>query len=257
MTNREITDVIETVAPLSLQESWDNSGWQTGDPDAECSGVLLCVDVTPEIIDEAVGRGCNLIISHHPLIFKGVKQIIGRNRVERSIAAALRAGVSVYSSHTAVDCAPAGVSHRMAQMLGLRDTAVLDEASGLGVIGNLPAPMPWRDFLEDVKTAFGAPVLKCSRPADSGLMISCVALCGGSAAEFLPEALARGAQVYVTADCKHNQYLDHAPDILLVDSGHYETELCTKEIFRRAISEKFPNFAVWKSTSEQNPVMYV
>ena len=81
MTNREITDVIETVAPLSLQESWDNSGWQTGDPDAECSGVLLCVDVTPEIIDEAVDRGCNLIISHHPLIFKGVKQIIGRNRV--------------------------------------------------------------------------------------------------------------------------------------------------------------------------------
>ena len=86
MTNREITDTIEEFAPLSLQESWDNSGWQLGAPDATCSGVILCVDVTPDIIREAKEKGCNLIVSHHPLMFKGVKQITGRDRVERSIA---------------------------------------------------------------------------------------------------------------------------------------------------------------------------
>ncbi len=80
MTNREITDAIEEFAPLSLQESWDNSGWQLGKPEAECTGVIVCVDVTPDIIEEAASKGCNLIVSHHPLIFRGVKQITGRDR---------------------------------------------------------------------------------------------------------------------------------------------------------------------------------
>ena len=217
---------------------------------------MLCVDVTPAIIEEASRKGCNLIISHHPLIFKGLKQITGRNRVERSIAMAFKKGISIYSSHTATDCAPAGVSQEMARMLGLSDVEPLD-ASGLGAIGNLPAPMPWRLFIEKVKAVFGASAVKCSLPAADDLTVSRVGLCGGAGAEFLTEALSRGAQAYVTADCKHNQFLDHADEILLADAGHFETEQCTKEIFYRTISEKFPNFAVWKSTAERNPVVYL
>lgn len=254
MTNRDITDVIEAVSPLALQESWDNSGWQVGAPDAECRGVLLCVDVTPEILHEAEKLGCNLIISHHPLIFKGLKQITGRNRVERCVALAFEKGIAVYSSHTATDCAPAGVSWEMAKMLGLTGTELLD-ASGLGVIGNLPMALPWREFVAKVKSVFGAEAVRCSRVPFDDYNVCRVGLCGGSAAEFMPEALARGAQAYVTADCKLNQFLDYADDILLVDSGHFETEQCTKEIFYRAICEKFPNFAVWKSDVERNPVV--
>lgn len=256
MINREITNAIEEFAPLSLQESWDNSGWQVGDPDAECSGVLLCVDVTPEIIKEATDKGCNLIISHHPLIFKGVRQIIGRDRVERAIAQALRDGVSVYASHTSTDCAPDGVSWEMAHRLGLTSVEGLDE-SGLGVIGDLQAPLPWKDFANLVKESFGAGCVKCSRVPSDDWTVSRVGLCGGSAAEFLPAAMSRGAQAYVTADCRHNQFIDHCDDILLVDSGHFETEECTKDIFYRVISEKFPNFAVWKSTVERSPVVYL
>lgn len=256
MTNRGITDVIETIAPLSLQESWDNSGWQTGDPDAECTGVLLCVDVTPAVLEEARQKGCNLVIAHHPLIFKGLRQITGRDRVERCVCQAIKDGISVYSSHTAVDCAPAGVSWEMAALLGLSDVQPLD-GSGLGVIGDMPEAIPWRDFVAKVKEAFGATTVKCSRVPFDGMMVRRIGLCGGAGAEFLPEALRRGAQAYVTADCKLNQFLDHADDILLVDAGHFETEQCTKEIFYRAISEKFPNFAVWKSTVEKNPVVYL
>lgn len=256
MTNREITNAIEEFAPLSLQESWDNSGWQVGDPDATSTGAMVCVDVTPAIIAEAIQKGCNLIITHHPLIFRGVKQITGRDRVERCIALALREGISIYSSHTATDCAPAGVSWEMARRLGLQEVEGLDP-SGLGVIGDLAAPLPWLDFVTLVKDKFDAPCVKCSRVPFDGLKICRVGLCGGSAAEFLPLALSRGAQAYVTADCKHNQFIDHADDILLVDSGHFETEECTKEIFYRVISEKFPNFAVWKSTVETNPVVYL
>lgn len=256
MTNRDITDAIEEFAPLSLQESWDNSGWQLGRPDETCRGVLVCVDVTPEIIREAQERGCNLIVSHHPLIFKGVKQITGRNRVERSIALALEKGISIYSSHTATDCAPHGVSFVMARMLGLTDIAGLDP-SGLGAVGNLPASLGWREFIELVKKTFDVPVLRCSRIADKSLTVSRVAMCGGSAAEFLPLAIAEKAQVYITADCKLNQFIDYADDILLIDAGHFETEHCTKEIFYSVISKKFPNFAVWKSTVEKNPVNYL
>lgn len=256
MTNREITNAIEEFAPLSLQEAWDNSGWQVGDPDALCSGVLLCVDVTPEIIAEAREKGCNLIIAHHPLMFKGLKQITGRNRVERCVAALLREGISLYSSHTATDCAPGGVSWEMARQLGLTDVEALD-SSGLGVIGNLPAALHWSDFAALVKNTFGAEWLKCSRVPFEGMMVDRVGLCGGSAAEFLPLALGRGAQAYITADCKLNQFIDYAEDILLIDSGHFETEQCTKDIFYRVISEKFPNFAVWKSNVERNPVRFV
>lgn len=256
MTNREITDAIEEFAPLSLQESWDNSGWQIGTPDATCTGAIICVDVTPAVLEEAIDKKCNLIISHHPLIFKGVKQITGRDRVERCISLALRHGISVYSSHTATDCAPGGVSWEMARRLGLENVEGLD-VSGLGVIGNLPASLPWMKFVELVKDRFGAGCVRCSRVPFKEWTVGRVGLCGGSAAEFLPLALSRGAQAYVTADCKLNQFIDHADDILLVDSGHFETEECTKEIFYRVISEKFPNFAVWKSTVEENPVVYL
>ena len=261
MKIREITDVIERFAPPSLQEGYDNTGYQTGDPEAEVSGVLLCVDVTEEIVEEAVAKGCNLIVSHHPLLFRGVKCVIGRNRPERVLAAAIRKGVTVYSSHTATDSTVGGVSWRMAGRLGLKDVKVLVPSSdgaptGLGVVGNLSEAVTMDRFLASVKEAFRCAVLKVSR-FDGSEIVTRAALCGGSAAEFVPEAIAAGAQVYVTADCKLNQFLDHAGGIVLVDAGHFETEECTKQIFFDVITEKFPNFAVCYSEKEKNPITYL
>lgn len=256
LTNRQIVEAIEEYAPLSLQESWDNSGWQVGNPDAECRGVLLCVDLTPAVLEEAANRGCDLVVTHHPLIFRGIKSLVGRDRVTECLTEAVRRGISVYSSHTSTDCAPAGVSMEMARMLGLTDTAPL-EASGLGAVGNLPRPMPWAAFAQRVKDVFGCAMLRLSRPADRDSVVSRVALCGGAGGDLIGEAIAAGAQAYVTADCKHNQFLDRREEILLIDAGHFETEQCTKALFHRIISEKFPNFAVWKSEAEENPVLYV
>lgn len=123
-----IIAAIEEFAPRGLQESWDNSGLQVALPpeaDGECSGVLLCVDVTEAIIAEAVERGCNLVLSHHPLIFKGLKSITGRTPAERTVAAAVRAGVAVYSAHTSLDSTRGGISHAMADLIGARVTGVL------------------------------------------------------------------------------------------------------------------------------------
>lgn len=255
MIHDDIIAVIEEICPLAGQESWDNSGWQVGDPSDVTTGVVLCVDVTEEIIAEAVARGANLVIAHHPLLFRGAKRLTGRDRVERCVAAAFRSGVSVYSAHTSCDSAREGVSVEMASMLGLEYVAPLEE-SGLGAVGHLPGPMPWRDFVTRVKMTFGTEVVRVSRPATENLTVRRVALCGGSGGDFAARA-SGVADVLVTADCKHNYFLDNTGDILLVDAGHFETEQCTKQIFYRAITEKFPNFAVWKSAAEKNPVLYL
>lgn len=130
MTNANIISAIEAFAPTALQESWDNTGMQIGSRLAECTGVLLCVDVTPDIVDEAKRRGCNLIISHHPLIFKPLRKLCGNTAVEETVMKAVAAGISVYSSHTATDSTVGGVSYRMAEKLGATARRVLKPLSG-------------------------------------------------------------------------------------------------------------------------------
>jgi len=255
MTNSDIIDIIETVCPPECQESWDNSGWQVGLPDALCTGVLLCVDVTEAILDEAKAKGCNLVISHHPLLFRATRQLIGRNRVERCVARAFADGITVYSAHTSCDCARQGVSIEMAGRLGLDNVEPLTD-TGLGAVGDLKREMPWQDFLVNVKAAFGVKVLRYSAAPSADFMVKRVALCGGAGGDLLPEAKAMGAEILVTSDCKHNLFLDDTDTVMLVDAGHFETEQCTKDIFYRAITEKFPNFAVWKSNVERNPVEF-
>jgi len=190
-----------------------------------------------------------------------VKCVIGRDRPERVLAKAIRNDITVYSSHTAMDSAVGGVSWRMAGKLGLTDTEVLvpsspGAATGLGIVGNLEAPLSPLQLAERVKQAFSSQVLRISRPAGQ-LEITRVALCGGSAGEFIPQAIASGAQAYITADCKHNQFLDQTDRIMLMDAGHFETEACTKEIFFDILTEKFPNFAVCYSDTEKNPIIYL
>lgn len=262
MTIRDITDTLESFAPLRYQEEWDNSGYQVGNPFRECTGVLLCVDATEDIIDEAVARGCNLIIAHHPLLFHGVKQILGRNRVERAVEKAICNGVTIYSCHTAVDNAPGGVSWTMAEMLGLKDTVILSPAgttpdTGCGVAGNLPEPMFPLELVEKVKQTFSSPVARCSELPASAEPITRIALCGGAGSDFIGDAIRLGAQAYITSDTKHNYFLDHVGDIFIIDIGHYESESCTKQIFYHVLSENFPNFALHYSEIEKNPINYL
>lgn len=364
----EITAAIEQVAPRGYQEEWDNTGMQVGNRMTECTGVLICVDVTPAIVEEAVSLGCNLIVSHHPLLFKGVKRLTGATPVEVSVMNAVAAGVSIYSCHTAIDNVPGGVSSVMAGMLGIDTMRVLDELPprnlklsvmvprrsaesvrmalfdagagslgnydccsfntdgtgtfqpmpgahpyvgeegsiheepetridmlvpvwlrdkaesallevhpyeepayeftalqngsrhiGAGVIGTLRERMRPSSFVEHVKKTFGSPVARCSAyvTENSDIVISRVALCGGSGGSFIDRAIALGAQAYVTSDVRYHDFVDHRNDILLIDIGHYESEHCTKDIFYQIITRKFVNFAVYKSKLENNPIKYV
>ncbi len=242
MTHADIISVIEAYASPTLQESWDNTGWQvtpSGTTDL-CTGVMTCLDITPAVVDEARAKGCNLIISHHPLIFRGLRSITGAGNAEQAVISAIRSGIAIYSSHTALDSTQGGVSHELGSRLGLTDMRPLSPSSvspdaGLGVIGTISGGITRAAFIETVKRAYDAPTVR----------------------EFITTAITLRADAYITSDVRYHDFLDHGQKIIIIDTGHFESEICTKSIFSRIISQKFPNFAVHMATCEQNPVAYI
>ena len=266
MIIRDITDAIEQYAPLRLQEEWDNAGIQVGNPEAEVTGVLLCTDATEAVVSEAIDRGFNLVISHHPLIFRGLKKIMGRTPVERTVAMAIKHDITIYSAHTNMDSAWQGVSFRMADKIGMTGVTFLDDnrvdpygdgdstQAGCGVIGDIE-PMTAREVLKRVKEAFEVGAVRYSGNADT--MVTRVALCGGAGGFLLDKAVQLGAQLYVTADMRYHDFLDNSQRIVVADIGHYESEHFTKEIFLEIIQKKNPTFAVAFAKNETNQVNYL
>ncbi len=259
---KDIISTIEQFAPPCLQEGYDNTGLQLGDRNAECVGVLLCVDVTPGIIEEAIEKRCNLIVSHHPLLFKGLKSITGATPVEQSVMKAIAAGVAIYSCHTSIDNATHGVSWVMAQKMQLKGVRVLepqtdDANTGLGAVGVYETPITVSELVKRVKEVFSSPVVRCTALPEDDFRIKTVAMCGGSGSFLLEKAVAENAQVFITSDTKYHDFVDYANRIFIVDIGHFESEQCTKEIFYHVIKEKFPTFALYYSDSEKNPINYL
>lgn len=263
MKVKEIVDALEHFAPLPLQESYDNAGLQIGLTDAEVTGVLLCLDITEEIIQEAVVQDCNLIISHHPLIFRGCKQITGRNLVERCILKAIQAGIAIYSAHTNMDNAHGGVSFKMAEKLNLQHVRVLQpegvgaeewNETGSGVLGELPTPMTESEFMAMLKQIFEVECLRHNLL--KGREISKVALCGGSGAFLIEKAAEKGADVFVTGEVHYHDFFDHE-DILLCEIGHYESEQFTKDLFRDVLRQLSPDLRVVLTKINTNPIKYL
>lgn len=250
----EITDTIEEAAPLSLQEPWDNAGLSVGTLDRECTGVMLCVDPTPEVLSEAKAKGCNLVVSHHPLIFKGLKHLTGQTWQERVAITALLDGITLYSAHTNLDAADQGVNFTLASKLGLHNVERLFTAPG--VIGDFPSPLTPDELVAKIKRACGSPIARCTAPRP-GTTINRLALCGGSGASLIDDALDAGADAFLTSDVKYHDFIDYANRIFIVDIGHFESENCTKQIFYHLVSKKFPNFALYYSENEKNPINYL
>jgi len=257
MTVQDIASVIEEFAPLPLQEDYDNAGLQVGFRDRHVSAVLLCLDVTDEVLEEAIRRKCDMIVSHHPLIFRGLKNLTGADDTQRIVIRALEAGVAIYSAHTNLDSTWNGVSHEMAHMLGVTGIEVLspragDPRAGLGVIGDIE-PTPKLEFLRKVKEKFGVKALRYSTQSPA-LVIKRVALCGGSGASMISDAIRAGADLYVTGDVKYHDFTTYGLDMVIADIGHYESELCSMRIFSRIIRQKYPDLVVYFSDEQANPV---
>ena len=232
MLLKNITDIIESVAPLSSQAEWDNSGLQVGRGDAEIACALLCTDVTEAVIDEAIAKGCQLVLTHHPLLFDPLSTIQGRTFQERVVEKAIRAGISIYSSHTPMDRWLQGISGRMAEKLGISEYAFLTDEQ-YGVVGNLPEPLSPEALLEKVKKQFHASAIRYTKPTKD--VIRRVAFGGGACSEFIEEAIAHGADAFITADFKHHQFLQADGRIMVLDIGHFESEQFVKELYRELL----------------------
>lgn len=364
MTVKDITAAIEAIAPPAYQESYDNCGIQVGNPADEVTGVLITLDVTEAIVEEAIARGCNMIVAHHPLIFSGLKKIMGRNYVERVVRMAIKSDITVYAAHTNLDNVYHGVNAKIAEKLGLINTRILSPKSdlltklhtyvplnaadkvrdalfaagaghisgyaecsfnihgtgtfkpgentdptigeaggprenveelkievlltrhdegrvlaalrashpyeevayelvplsngatqvGAGMIGNLPQQVKPAEMLLHIKNSMKT---ECIRHTALGNKdIKTVAICGGSGSFLLKDAIAAGADIFITADYKYHQFFDAEGKIIIADIGHYESEQFTSEIFADILRKKYPNFAVLLSNLSTNPVKY-
>ena len=257
MKVKDIIKVIEDFAPLSIQEGWDNSGLCIGSPEDPVTSVLMGLDCTPELVDEAVACGADMIVTHHPLIFSGLKKISPEDKVGEAVMKAIKAGISIYAAHTNADKVIAGVSGAMARRLGLKDVTILDEdgdGTGLGVVGNLPEPMSSQEALAFVKEKFGLKVLKSSRPIDG--QVCRVALCGGSGGSLIKAARCSGAQLYISGDISYHNFFTE-DGFMIMDIGHYESEIEIVDILFSLIKKNLPTFAVRITQNiYSNPIFY-
>ena len=205
MKVKDIIKVIEEFAPLSVQEGWDNSGLCVGFPEDEVTSVLLALDCTPALVDEAVACGADMIVTHHPLIFSGLKKISPEDMVGEAVIKAIKAGVSIYAAHTNADKVLAGVSGAMAARLGLKNVNILDQdedETGLGAVGDFPEPISAEQAVALVKEKFSLKSMKASRPVEG--LISRVAMCGGSGGSLI--AAARKFMVWRNKIAKRTNY---------------------------------------------------
>lgn len=256
----DILSVLESIAPPNLQESYDNAGLIVGDPNAEVRGVLFCLDSTEAIVEEAVARGCNLVVAHHPIVFRGLKRLNGATYIERTVMQAVRQNVAIYAIHTNLDNVyKQGVNSKIAEKIGLADTRILapkptDFEIGAGLLGNLPKPMSEVDFLQHLKTSLNTQCIR--HTALRGKPVQKVAVCGGAGSFLLPEALRLKADVFVSADFKYHEFFDAEGRLVIADVGHFESEQFTIELLHGIVREKFPTFALHLTNLNTNPVFY-
>ena len=257
MKLREVIAALEHLAPLRLQDEWDNSGLQVGFPEAEIDSVLVCLDITEAVVDEAIAAKCNLIVSHHPLIFKALRQVSDATYQQRCVVKALAAGVSIYSAHTSLDNAPGGVNHRIAALLGLQKLRWLSprdgEDAGSGLVGELPASEPDAAFLARVQRTFGVECLQHS--ALDGRQVRRVAVCGGAGAFLLHDAVCAGADCFLSGEFHYHDYFENQ-GVLLAELGHYQSEQFTQDLLLEYLHKTCPGLTVRKTAINTNPICY-
>lgn len=359
----EITNFLENIAPLNYQEDYDNSGLLVGHANDEIRAALVALDCTEQIVDEAIAKNCNLIITHHPIVFKGLKKFNGKTYVERVVLKAIKNSIALYAIHTNLDHVAHGVSGEICKRLGIQNAKILSpknnlvkklvtfcpivqadqvrnalfaagagnignysecsfnaegngtfkgneetnpfvgekgvqhhefevrietifkiqderkillallenypyeevaydiyplanklENVGAGMVGWLPQEMDSTDFLQLVKEKMHTKVIRHTEFLSK--KIKKVAVCGGSGSFLLKDAIAAGADAFITADFKYHEFFDAEQKLIICDIGHYESEQFTSNLLIDNIQEKFPNFAIRLTEHNTNPINY-
>ena len=253
-TAAEIESRLFDWAPRALAADWDNVGLLVGSGAGEVTRVLVALDVTEWVADEAIERGADLIVAHHPVMncrWHAVQTVRDDDPQGRTLTKLLRGGVSAICMHTNLDAADGGVNDLLARALGLEDVSPLSEEK-IGRVGTLKSEIGLEEFLPVVIQS-----LSCSgvRYRDNGKRVRKVAVGGGSCAEYIANAAALGCDTFVTADLKYHDILD-TNDINLIDAGHFPTENLVCGAIRAYLECSFPQLDVMLSTSHHDVIQY-
>lgn len=256
LTVRDVLNALWQIAPAHYQEDWDNIGLLCGRAGAPVTRVLVALDPSPAVAEEAKSRGCELVVTHHSLIFGGLKAAADTQAAGERVLACAERGLAVISMHTNLDCAPGGVNDVLAARLGLENVTVLEdgETAGLVRIGEIAACEP-AAFAARVRQALDCPGL---RFVDGGRPVRRVAVGGGACAGFAERVLAAGCDAFVTADLKYHEFCDAAQrGLTLVDAGHYETENPVCEVLAARLQAALPALAVLRSEVHRDCIRYL
>lgn len=264
MLLQELIQAIEEFAPLGLQEDYDNAGLIVGNPHKEVHAALIAVDVNEEVMDEAVRRGCDVIVTHHPIVFRALKKFNSKTLVERCVERAIKEGIALYACHTNLDSAPDGMSWRLGEMLGVENQRVLEahgekdaagRQPGFGIVGELSEEKPLMDYLNMVKNVLHIKAIRYTQPIKP--MVKRIAICTGAGVELIDAAAEAEADLYLTADMKYHDFMLPDGRLTVADIGHFESEYCAIPLLYDIISKKLITFAVRKSECSCNPVNYL
>lgn len=257
----DIYRYINEIAPYRQMEEWDNCGFQIGDPEQEVERAVVALDCTASVLEEAQKLRAQLIVTHHPIIFRPLRSLTAELLVYRLA----QSGIGCLSAHTNYDVAAGGVNDILARRLGLRGvtgfakTGQGEDGSAvyLGRVGSLEQPLTPEKFGRTVKERLGCGGLRMACPS-SKRMVGRVAVLGGAGGDFLAQAASTGADAFVTAEIKHNQWLDACDlGITLVDAGHFSTEHPAVEPLRRRLESRFPEVEWHLSDCCGDPVLYI
>lgn len=252
-----ICDIIyelEKIAPPHLAEGWDNSGFLLGDEEKSVSKIFVCLEVNSQTLAQAIAGGAELIVSHHPLIFKPLSRITESDPTGRLVRALIRNDIALYSMHTTFDKADGGMNDLLAQKIGLENVRkYTDEecacGENIGRVGLLDPPMSLEDFAAFVRAALGSKNLRTiGNPEEE---ISTVALCSGSGGDLILNAFRAGADVYLTGDIGHHDaQLASEIGLNIIDAGHFETENIICPFLEEFFADAFPDLEVFSATAE-------
>lgn len=258
----EICRFFESYAPSTLSEEWDNVGLLVGDSARTVGRVMTCLTVTPASCAEAISRQANLIVTHHPLPFKPLRRLTNETTAGKMLLDLVRAGVAVYSPHTAFDSAAAGINQQLAEGIGLWNiapivpsTAAGAENLGAGRRGKFPQPVPLREIASRLKSFLKIGGLHMVGPNEA--LISTAALACGSGSSFLEHAVAQNIDLLITGEASFHTCLEaEASCVHLLLAGHYPSERFAVERLASVLAAEFPPLTVWASEQETDPLRW-
>lgn len=241
-TVANISETLFKHAPYELKMDFDNVGHLAGRADREVSSVLVALDITDDVIEEAKREGAELIVSHHPLTFSGLKSVTDRELTGVKFVSILEGGMSAICMHTNLDAAEGGVNDTLASVLGAKLIGVLNQDEGVSRICELEQSMPFFNFLAHVKSVLGANGLRYAGPERA---VKLIGICGGAGAGDIFLAAERGCDTYLTADVKHHEFIfAHELGINLIDAGHFPTERVVLPVLKQWLEQDFPSLKV-------------